>query len=220
MKSRAGSSILIVAALGFVTLLAPPLAAQYPHYDRLRGNAQRLPWENNRVRLSQISVAPGTQLAAAGNRVLVYLTADPDGRMPAEAVWQPASAGAVQNRGPARLEAIAIELKDAPSGASRGTPPEALDPEPLVTVTPLIDNERVVVTKHRYEPGSYAGPLHFHSEDLLVVYLRGGYSWSFAGMWGAMPFRRGDVEVIPANTLHRLGNAGSDPLELVVIVPK
>ena len=61
----------------------------------------------------QLSVIPGATLLAAGNQVLVYLTADPAGRLPVEAVWQSAGAGAIQNRGPVRLEAIAIELKEA-----------------------------------------------------------------------------------------------------------
>ena len=90
------------------------------------GQRQRGPLENNRIRLTQLSVEPGATLPAGGNQVLVYLTADPDGRFPAEAVWQAAGAGAVQNRGPARLDAISIELKDV-QGTSSGTPPEALD---------------------------------------------------------------------------------------------
>jgi quercetin dioxygenase-like cupin family protein len=221
MRSPASaSSVPVVAALGFVALLAPSLAAQYPMYERPSRAVMQLPWENNRVRLSHIAVPAGAPLPAAGNRVLVYLTAGPDGRMPAEAVWQPAGAGAVQNAGSNRVEAIAIELKDVPAGPSSGTPLEAIDPEPTVTVTSLINNERVLVAKHRYEPASAGGPPHFHPEDVLLVYLRGGYTWPLTSYWGATPVRRGEVEVIPANTFHRLGNAGSDPLELLVIVPK
>jgi quercetin dioxygenase-like cupin family protein len=214
------SSVLVAAALGSIALLGPSLSAQYPMYDRPSRAVMQLPWENNRVRLSQISVAAGAPLPAAGNRVLVYLTADPDGRMPAEAVWQAAGAGALQNRGPGRLEAIAIELKDVAPGSSSGTPLEAIDPEPTVTITSLINNERVLVAKHRYEPASAGGPPHFHAEDVLLVYLRGGYTWPLTNYWGVTPVRRGEVEVVPANTFHRLGNAGSDPLELLVIVPK
>jgi quercetin dioxygenase-like cupin family protein len=208
----------IFAALALGVLLAEPTGAQYSGPSA----AGRLdvPWENNRVRLTQLSVEPGATLPAGGNQVLVYLTADPDGKLPAEAVWQPAGAGAVQNRGRVRLEAIAIELKDVPQGAVSGTPVEAVDSNYGVDVSPLIDNARVLVTKHRYGPIAYGGPLHFHGQDVLVVYLRGGYTWPVTGFWGASRVRRGDVEVIPANTLHRLGNAGSDPLELLVIVPR
>ena len=111
-------------------------------------------------------------------------------------------------------------LKDAPPSTGAATPPEALDEEYGVEVTTLIDNAQVLVTKHRYDPLTYAGPLHFHRDDVLVVYLRGGYTWPAAAFWGAARVRRGDVDVIPANTLHRLANAGGDPLELLVIVPK
>ena len=161
------------AALALAALLVDPIAAQYGRQGEGR---LRVPWENNRFRLTQISVQPGATLPARGNQVLVYLTADPDGRMPAEAVWQSAGAAAVVHRGPSRLEAIAIELKDA-RGAASGTPGEALDERYGVNVSPLIDNDRVLVVKQRYEPLAYGGPSHFHGEDVLVVYLRGGYTW-------------------------------------------
>ena len=163
---------------------------------RAAAGVRRGPLENNRIRLTQLSVEPGATLPAGGNQVLVYLTADPDGRIPAEAVWQAAGAGAVQNRGPARLNAISIELKDV-QGTSSGTPPEALDAQYGVEVTRLIDNPRVLVTKHRYGPIAYGGPLHFHGEDVLVVYLRGGYTWPLTDFWGATAVRRGDVERHP-----------------------
>jgi quercetin dioxygenase-like cupin family protein len=215
MKPRSAVSMSTAFALALAALVADPLSAQY---GRQGDSRLQVPWENNRFRLTQISVAPGATLPA-GNQVLIYLTAGPDGRMPAEAVWQPTGAGAVQNQGPARLEAIAIELKDA-RGAASGTPGEALDAQYGVDVSPLIDNDRVLVMKHRYGPIAYGGPLHFHVDDVLVVYLRGGYTWPLADFWGASRVRRGEVDVIPANTPHRLGNAGGDPLELLVIVPK
>jgi quercetin dioxygenase-like cupin family protein len=217
MKTRSHVSMpLIVAALALGALLIQPVGAQY-------GSAisvPSLPWENSRIRLTRLSIEPGAALPAAGNQVLVYLTADPEGRMPVEAVWQPVGGAAVENRGRVRLEAIAIELKDAPQRVAGETPLEALDSSDGVTVSRLIDNSRVVVAKHRYEPIAYGGPLHLHPEDVLVVYLRGGQTWPLSGLWGAAPVRRGDVEVIPANTLHRLANASSDPLELLVVVAK
>jgi hypothetical protein len=206
----------VFAALALAALLADPIAAQY---GRQGDGRLGVPWENNRFRLTEISVAPGATLPARGDQVLVYFTADPEGRMPAEAVWQAAGAAAVVNRGPARLEAMAIELKDA-RGPASGTPGEALDRQYGVNVSTLIENDRVLVVKHRYEALAYGGPLHFHGEDVLVVYLRNGYTWPLADLWGAARVRRGEIDVIPANTPHRLGNAGGDPLELLVIVPK
>ena len=208
---------MLVTAAGVAALLIAPVRAQYGVSS---AGGLQLPFENNRVRITALSVAPGATLPAPANRVLVYLTADADGRMPAEAVWQSADAGAVQNRGPVRLDAIAIEFKDAPRGSSAGTPPEALDKQYGVDVSTVIDNPRVLVTRQRYGPTAYGGPLHLHPEDVIVVYLRGGYTWPGADLWGASRVRRGDVDVIPANTLHRLSNAGSDPLELLTIVPR
>lgn len=210
-------SVSVSGAIVLCLLLTEPVTAQY---GRTRGSAlQGGPWENNRVRVSQLSVEPDVAIPTGSNQVLVYLTAGPDGRMPAEAVWEPAG-GDVRNRGPARVEAIAIELKDVSDTVSRGTPPEALNQQDGISVTTLIDNPHVLVAKHRYDPSVSTGPWHFHTEDVLVVYLRGGHGWPANGFWGASRIRRGDVDVIPANTLHRLGNAGGDPLELLVIVPR
>ena len=205
-----------VVVLG--ALAAQPLADQY---GRAR-TADRVgaAWENNRVRLSYVSVEPGQSLPADGNQVLIYLTAGPDGRILPDAIWQAAGGSRVENRGRARLDAIAIELKDAGRGAAAGTAPEALDVQYGVDVTPLVDNDRVLVAKHRYDPTSIGAPPDFHGEDVLVVYLRGGYTWPADGSWGAVRVRRGDVDVLPANTLHQISNAGSDPLELLVVIPR
>src|ERR1700752_4591917 len=116
------STVPVVATLALTVLLAVPTRAQY---GPLTGGLT-LPWENNRTRVTQLSVAPSATLPTGGDRVLVFLTADPDGKFPAEAVWQGTGAGAVQNRGPARLDGIAIELKDSPAQGNP-TPPEALD---------------------------------------------------------------------------------------------
>ena len=59
-----------------------------------------------------------------------------------------------------------------------------------MNVSPLIDNDRVLVVKQRYEPLAYGGPLHFHGDDVLVVYLRGGYPWPLAHP-GALPSPQG-----------------------------
>ena len=147
----------ILGALALAALLADPIAAQYGRQDDGR---LQLPWENNRFRLTHASVEPGATLSAGGNQVLVYLTADADGRMPAEAVWQPAGTGVLQNRGRARLQAIAIELKET-RGPATGTPGEVLDAQYGVGVSPLIDNDRVLVVKQRYDPDRLRRPLAF-----------------------------------------------------------
>jgi quercetin dioxygenase-like cupin family protein len=205
--------------LAFGLLRAEPVSAQYA--------PATLPslqdgWENDRLRVSRLTAEPGASIRGAdADRILVYLTADADGRIaPAEAVWQPAGSGDLENRGRARLDAIVIELKEVPAGAGRGTPPEALAVSRSAEVRHLVDNPSVLVTGHRYAPGTVVDPLHFHPDDVLIVYLRGGFIWPAGGSWGATRVRRGDVDVVPANTFHRLGNAGGDPLEFLVIVPR
>ena len=188
MKPRPSVSLSpILAALALAALVAHPIAAQY---GRQNDGRLAVPWENNRFRLSQIAVEPGATLPAGGNQVLVYFTADASGRMPAEAVWQAAGTGAVQNRGPARLEALAIELKDA-RGPASGTPGEAFDAQYGVNVSTLIDNDRVLVMRERYDPIAYGGPQHFHGEDVLLVYLRGGIHVAARGFLGCISSPQG-----------------------------
>jgi hypothetical protein len=209
------------------------VSAQYGWRER---TGQQLPWENSRLRVSHIAVEPGRNLPddAGVGRVLVYLTAGPDGTVLPEAVWQPAAQGEVRNAGRLRLEALAIELKDAAAVTPGGTPPETLVATREMQVSTLVDNPRVLVTKHRYAPNTVYAPLHFHTQDLVIVYLRGGHPWPVSGSWDggwiaggawtagwdASRVRRGDVEVIPANTFHTLGNAGGDPIEFLLIFPR
>lgn len=207
----------LVPALALGALVAQPLGAQSDG-QAARGRHDVV-WENDRMSVAQVSVDPGATVPAAGDRILIHFSADADGRMPAEAVWQPANAPSVENRGPRRLEALAIALKEAPQGETRATPPEALASDG-VAVTTLIDNPRVLVMKHRYDPMISDARVHFHTQGVLVVYLRGGYTWPLDGSWGAARVRQADIDLVPANTFHRLANAGADPLELLVVIPR
>jgi quercetin dioxygenase-like cupin family protein len=218
----AESSSSLIGVLGVVLLFQGPVAAQYSHESL----AQRYGsgWENDQLRVRTIAVEPGAQMPAQADadRVLVFLTADLQGRSPAaEAVWQPAGAQELENRGSRRVEAVLIELKHVSASTFGITPPEALPATGAVDARILIDNPRVTVTRQRYFPGTYAAEAwHFHPQDAVVVYLRGGYTWPPTLDWGAYRVRRGEVDVVPANTVHTFSNAGSDPLEFVVIFPK
>ena len=119
-----------------------------------------------------------------------------------------------------RFEAISIGLKDVRVGPPSGTPPEAVPLDDLTDVRILIDNPRVTVLKTRYKSNAYSAPLHFHPKGAVTIYLGGGYTWPVNGMWGSYRVTRGDIDLVPANTLHAFGNAGSDPLDVLVIVPK
>jgi quercetin dioxygenase-like cupin family protein len=221
MRSRFRFLLLPTLAVIGASVLLQPASAQY---GQVSSTTLRLSeWENNRLRLRRIAVDPGASTRAEGgvDRVLIYLTANQDGNMPdADAVWQPAGSPDLQNRGALKLEALAVDLKAASAAASGGTPPEAFHTSYRAEVKTLIDNARVLVTKHRYAPTTYVDPPHFHSDDMLVVYLQGGYTWPMSGDWGSYRVRRGEVDIVPANALHSLGNAGSDPLEFLVILPR
>lgn len=220
-----------LAIVGLATLIEAP-GAQYAGRLTDRYPAE---WESDRFRVRRLVLAPGTQEAepAAADSVLVFLTADLEGRMPAvEAVWLPSGPRTLENRGRVRFEATLIELKDGPAGIAGTTPPEARPSTDRVDVWRLIDNARVMVVKQRYAPATSVDPPHFHPQDTVVVYLNGGYKWLPVGqlwddyMWPTIGWSRasrvsrGDMDMVPANTVHRFGNAGFDPLEFLVIVFK
>jgi quercetin dioxygenase-like cupin family protein len=91
----------------------------------------------------------------------------------------------------------------------------------MIRAQNLIRNDRITVTKQRYASGVSwsADPLHFHPQDAVVIYLTGGYTWPTTWLSGPSRVRRGDVRIVPANVLHTSGNAGSDPLEFLLIIP-
>lgn len=197
--------------------------------------ASQFIWENDRMLVSRVSLAPGQRLAddSTGGSVIVFLTTDLDGLMPtAEAAWRDPGPMMMENRGPARFEALVVILKDRARRSGGVTPPEVV--RASGTVTPrvfrerysttmraqnLIVNDRISVTKERYGLAWSADPPHFHPQDAVVIYLRGGYIWHTASFYGADRVRRGDVRVVPGNALHITGNAGSDPLEFLLIIP-
>jgi hypothetical protein len=192
-------------------------------------------WESDQFRVRRIAVPPGAQMTEAGeaDSVIVFLTANLEGRMPpAEAAWLPAAPSTLENRGPARFEAIVIEVKGASAPPGRATPPEAIPSSDRADLWRLIDNPRVLVTKLRYAPVTSPDAMHFHPHDTLVIYLNGGYTrsateqssdwypWPIARWLPTERVARGDVDVIPANTFHSFSNAGFDPLEFLAIFVK
>ena len=214
---------------GLALFLGMGEAAQY-------GRSLPSEWETEQFRVRRIVVPQGggAEQTEGPDSVVVTLTAGLDGRMPpAEAVWEPAGPRAVENRGAARFEAIVIELKDAPPGPP-ATAPESIESSDLVDVARLIDNPRVLVVKLKYEQSTYSDPLHFHPNDTLALYLTAGYIWRpgssssaaayfWPGIaWSSPAFRvqRGDVDVVPANTIHAFSNAGGDPLEFLAVILK
>jgi mannose-6-phosphate isomerase-like protein (cupin superfamily) len=191
-------------------------------------------WENDRVQVQRVALAPGERLSvdSPAGSVIVFLTADLEGRMPrAEAAWHDPGPMTMENRGPARFEAFVVSLKGSAPRPGGVTAPEvvrasgALGPgsaggyPTTARAQNLIVNDRISVTKEHSGSPWPIDPLHFHPQDSVVIYLRGGYVWPATSMYGPDRVRRGDVRVVPGNVLHMTGNAGSDPLEFLLILP-
>jgi quercetin dioxygenase-like cupin family protein len=194
-------------------------------------DAARVEFEDAWVRVQSVSVNPGETLGGQNRSdgVLIYLTADLDGRMPrAEAAWQPASAQAVANRATTRFDALLVELKAPPSGAPPFVPelaPWNASHSVYVergdhTVVSLIDNERVTVTRHRMAPLRWTERFHTHPREAVFVYLRGGELTGSSAVDGFHHARRGTFDVLPADFWHALYNGGNDPIEFVAVWPK
>ena len=199
------------------------------------GTASQTIWENDRMQVRRVTLAPGEKLSgdSTGGSVIVFLTTDFDGRIPtAEAAWQEPGPVTMENRGRARFEALVVDLKGSATRSGGVTAPEVVRASgpvaPRVSdgmyattmrAQNLIVNDRISVTKERYGLPWSVDPLHFHAQDSVVIYLSGGYSWPTTSFYGPDRVRRGDVRVLPGNVFHTTGNAGSDPLEFLLIIP-
>jgi mannose-6-phosphate isomerase-like protein (cupin superfamily) len=204
--------------------LLAAFVTQYPFFPgRTIQNPSLQQWENDRVRVRRIALAPGEALTddRGGDAVLVYMTADLDGRMPpAEAAWYGGGSRELRNRGRARFEGLLVEFKNVAQRVSGATLPEAYGWPDVVDAWRLIENPQVTVIKQRLYPVTYYDSQHFHNEDVIVVYLGAGYTWPPVRTLGYYRVHRGDFDVVPANTLHSFANAGGDPLVFLVIAPK
>ena len=199
------------------------------------GTASQVVWENERIQVHRVALAPGEKLSgdSSSGSVIVFLTADLDGRMPAaEAAWRDAGPVTMENRGPARFEALVIHLKERATAGAGMTAPEVVRASGVVSTDSLhglrdagiraqnlIVNDRISVTKERYGFPWPVDPQHFHAQDAIVIHLRGGYVWTGTAFSSPDRVRRGDVRIVPGNVLHINGNAGSDPLEFLLIIP-
>jgi quercetin dioxygenase-like cupin family protein len=216
------------------TLLALTCAAlmqSAPPQDRpTPDRTYRVELEDDQLRVLRVTLGPGekTLPADGSDAVLIFLTATLDGRMPlTDAEWLPAGTRILENRAAARFEAIIVELKD---GASRsaGTPPE-LSPWTMtdygtmtdhVRVKRLIENSRLSVSKHRLASAIPTELPHFHTREAVIIYLTRGATGGTTGRVWARNVARGDVDLVPANTLHSFWNAASDPIDFISVFPK
>lgn len=199
------------------------------------GATSEFVWENDSMVVRRLSLEPGARFASdsPGGSIIVFLTTELDGRMPpADVAWRDPGPTTMENRGGSRFEALVVDLKGGAIPSRRATPPEVVRAsetvaprifsgayDPTWRAQNLIVNDRISVTKERYGASWSVDPLHFHPQDAVVIYLRSGYVWPAAPFYGPDRVRRGDVRVVPGNVLHSTGNAGSDPLEFLLIIP-
>jgi quercetin dioxygenase-like cupin family protein len=215
----------ILASVGF---------AQYPATNN--SPQYRVEFQDDQVRVLRISLRGGeaTPVENHPDAVLIYLTADLNGRIPdAVATWQPMGTYSLENHARTSFEALLVELIAPASGVSASIEPEATaaayssedleypfyEPDAHRAST-LVENARVAVSWHRLVPLVRTEPYHFHLRDTLLVYLAGGEMSGSTGQAGFYRARRGEFHVLPPNVLHALGNVGNDPVEFVMIAPK
>jgi hypothetical protein len=202
---------------------------------------ERTEFEDAWVRVLRISVGPEEKTAVQEHPdgVLVFLTADLEGRIPpAEALWQPAGSRAIENRAKTRFEALLVEFKVAPSDPPAPMVPELASAGELTDVhayssyvdayspdydrgfhrvAALIDNMRATVSRHRLAPLLRTERSHFHPREAVLVYLSGGELSGSTALYGSRRARRGDFDVLPANMFHTLRNTGNDPVEFLIV---
>jgi hypothetical protein len=148
---------------GFVVSSSPVLGTVAAQTG---GPTSQTIWENNRMQVRRVTLAPGERLSgdSTGGSVIVFLTTDLDGRIPAaEAAWRDPGPVTMENHGRARFEALVVDLKGSATRSGGVTAPEVV--RASGTVAPsvsdgmyattmraqnLIVNDRISVTKERY----------------------------------------------------------------------
>jgi hypothetical protein len=217
-------------ALGRLTLVVLAGCVHVP----VHAQESRVLFADEDVRVQRLRLPAGERTGIADHRdgLLVYLTADLEGRRPAaEAVWQPAGTTALDNQARTTFEAIFVELVSAAAPPPSPLPPEIL-PERIEAYAPdyyaeghrvrtIVDTPRVLVTRHRLPPWQpRLERLHTHPRGIVLVYLAGGEMAGSTGRFGVRRVRRGDIDVLPAGTWHAFRNAGNDAIEFLMITPK
>lgn len=196
--------------------------------------AIRAVFESDQLRVQQVSLAPGerTELRDHQNAVLIPFTADLDGRIPpGDLTWHVAGTTSLENRGARTFHGVLVELTAPPPERPASLPPEVAadripDYRPVHRIEghrvhTLLDNPRVLVTRHRLPAWQRrTEPKHVHPREVVLVYLKGGEIIGSTGRLGARRARRGEFDVLPANVPHAFRNAGNDPIEFLMIAMK
>lgn len=111
------------------------------------------------------------------------------------------SLDAVKTSGATRLAVIAVKDEKAAQSKNPSDAPEAF-PRPG-KLTKALDNTRATVWDYTFERGTPV-PLHFHSKDIVTVYLTNGTieSTTSTGEKASHTFTPGSVRFNPQGRLH------------------
>jgi hypothetical protein len=229
--------------LALVPMLALPISVSPQNAARSPSvQPYHVEVETDDVRVGRVVLAPGDRVTveSPGGSVIVYMTANLDGRMPpAEAAWQPAGSIDMENRGRARFEALVIQFKrTVPASTPSAAPPPARTMSPFALASrdygygpwmdyayerpkseTLVDTAGITVTKVRQPPPTYVEPASIDANDRVVVFLRQGYVWPSLTSYSydALAVHRGEVRVLAGNEPYTFSNAGFDPNEFLVV---
>lgn len=187
-----------------VGLLGGSLIAEaFQNPEPVDRTVHRVEYEDQEVRVLRLLLAPHqrTEERQHPDRVVVFLTADWQGRFPTSPVeWQPGGRDAEVNSSSERFEAILVELK--------GSEAQGLLPAPRtylgVAQIQLINNQRVEVRRMVVGPGATApNPgCHIHGKAEVFVHLAAASVSGVTG--GSQPVRvtRGQVTVVAPGQKH------------------
>jgi len=110
-----------MVALNLIMVGSMLTSASVGQYPATNSSPQyRVEFEDDQVRVLRVSLRGGeaTPVEAHPDAVLIYLTADLDGRVPdAAATWQPMGTYGLQNHARTSFEALLVELIAPASGA-------------------------------------------------------------------------------------------------------
>ena len=90
---------------------------------------------------------------------------------------------------------------------------------PGITRTTLKDDAKSTVTRVHFNPGALEPP-HTHPYDVILVPVTSGPVDLGVGDKSIKDWKAGDVQFVPRDTVHHMGNAGREPFELIAIAIK
>ena len=88
-----------------------------------------------------------------------------------------------------------------------------------ITRTTLKDDAKSTVTRVRFAPGATEPP-HTHPYDVILVPVTSGPVDVGNGSTNLTTWKAGEVQFVPKDVTHHVGNRGTVPFELIAIALK